>query len=273
MRYETIKELSDEEFKRATGVEPSSFQTMVEVVEKGLRKFGRPRKLSDQDQVLLTLMYWREYRTEFHIGLTYQVSESTVCRTIQKIENLLIKSKQFHLPGKKELQSGEASIEIVLLDATEQAIERPKKKQRKHYSGKKRRHTQKAQVVANLKSKQIMATAFSKGSTHDFQLFKTSRSLPLATTQIIADSGYQGLVKVHENSEIPTKKSKLHPLTAAQKAANRALSRQRILIENILRRLKVFRILSQRYRNRRKRFGLRFNLIAAIYNLELKTTA
>ena len=72
-------------------------------------------------------MYWREYRTEFHIGLSYGVSESTVCRTIQKIENVLIKSKQFHLPGKKVLQPSDTMIETVLVDATEQPIERPKK--------------------------------------------------------------------------------------------------------------------------------------------------
>ena len=72
-------------------------------------------------------MYWREYRTEFHIGLTYGVSEATVCRTIQKIENVLIKSKQFHLPGKKALQSSDTVFEIVLIDATEQPIERPQK--------------------------------------------------------------------------------------------------------------------------------------------------
>lgn len=127
MRYEKVKGLSEEEFKRATGVEPRTFEIMIEVAEKGLRKFGRPTTLNQADQLLLTLMYWREYRTEFHIGLTYGVSESTVCRTIRKIEQVLIKSKQFHLPGKKALQAGEASIEIVLLDATEQPIERPKK--------------------------------------------------------------------------------------------------------------------------------------------------
>jgi transposase len=77
---------------------------------------------------------------------------------------------------------------------------------------------------------------------------------------------------LHSNSQTPAKKSKLHPLSQEQKASNRALSRKRILIENIIRRLKIFRILSERYRNRRKRFGLRFNLIAAICNMELKTT-
>ena len=90
MKYETVEKLTDEEFKRATGVQRSTFQKMVDVVEQGLRKFGRPPKLSRADQILLTLMYWREYRTEFHIGLAYGVSESAVCRTIRKIEDVLI---------------------------------------------------------------------------------------------------------------------------------------------------------------------------------------
>jgi hypothetical protein len=127
MRYESVQTLSDEDFKRSTGVQRSTFEQMLEVVETGLRNFGRPTKLNRADQLLMTLMYWREYRTEFHIGLTYGVSESTVCRTIKKVENVLIQSQQFHLPGKKALQPSETVIEIVLVDATEQPIERPKK--------------------------------------------------------------------------------------------------------------------------------------------------
>ena len=80
------------------------------------------------------------------------------------------------------------------------------------------------------------------------------------------------MLALHPNSQIPVKKSKLHPLSQEQKASHSKLSRKRILIENIIRKLKIFRILSERYRNRRKRFSLRFNLIAAIYNMELKTT-
>ena len=127
MKYETIQTLKDEEFKRSTGVHHSTFEKMLKVVEAGLRDFGRPPKLSRADQLLMTLMYWREYRTEFHIGLSYAVSESTVCRTIRKVEDALIKSEQFHLPGKKVLQSSDTVIEIVLVDASEQPIERPKK--------------------------------------------------------------------------------------------------------------------------------------------------
>jgi hypothetical protein len=127
MRYETVKQLKDEDFKRLTGVSRAMFEQMVKVVKAGLRDFGRKPKLSREDQLLLTLMYWREYRTEFHIGVTYEVSEATVCRTIQKIENVLMQSGEFRLPGRKALQPSDTVIEVVLIDATEQPIERPKK--------------------------------------------------------------------------------------------------------------------------------------------------
>jgi hypothetical protein len=70
MKYETVQALKDEDFKRSTGVQRGAFEKMLEVVTTGLRDFGRPTKLSRSDQLVLTLMYWREYRTEFHIGLT-----------------------------------------------------------------------------------------------------------------------------------------------------------------------------------------------------------
>ena len=92
MRYETIEQLKDTDFKRLTGVKRETFGLMLQVVEKGLREFGRPTKLSRADQLLMTLMYWREYRTEFHIAQSYGISEATVCRTIQKVENALLRS-------------------------------------------------------------------------------------------------------------------------------------------------------------------------------------
>jgi len=117
----------------------------------------------------------------------------------------------------------------------------------------------------------ILATAFAPGKVHDFALFKNSGVEFPEKTRCLADSGYQGIQKRHENSQTPKKKSKHHPLTKEEKALNRELSRQRILVEHVIGRLKVFRLLSERYRNRRKRFGLRFNLIAALYNLEYAT--
>jgi len=124
-------------------------------------------------------------------------------------------------------------------------------------------------LIANQKTAEIVATAFSYGSKHDFQLFKDDHLDMAEHIQILADAAYQGLAELHENCQTPFKKSKYHPLTKKEQQKNRALARKRILIEHIFRKLKVFRILSERYRNRRKRFALRFNLIAAIYNLAL----
>jgi len=127
MRYETIKHLKDTDFKRLTGVQRETFEKMLEVVGKGLRNYGRPPKMSRADQLLMTLMYWREYRTEFHIAQSYGISEATVCRTILKVEGALVRSGKFHLPGKKALQPSNTVFEVVLVDASEQPIERPKK--------------------------------------------------------------------------------------------------------------------------------------------------
>jgi len=125
-------------------------------------------------------------------------------------------------------------------------------------------------VIIHQQSRQIIATAFANGSTHDFRLFKESKTVMAAQVLCLADAGYQGLTELHANSRTPKKKSKHHPLTSEQKAVNRELARQRIFVEHVIRKVKIFRILSERYRNRRKRFGLRFNLIASLYNLDLQ---
>jgi hypothetical protein len=127
MRYEDIKEWKDTDFKRLTGVKHETFKKMLVVLERELPNFGRPSKMSRADQLLMTLMYWREYRTQFHIAGSYGISEATVCRTINKVEDALVRSGEFRLPGKKVLQPSDTIIEVVLLDVSEQPIERPKK--------------------------------------------------------------------------------------------------------------------------------------------------
>jgi len=87
--------------------------------------------------------------------------------------------------------------------------------------------------------------------------------------KIYADSGFQGLLDFHKNSEIPKKNTKNNPLTDEDKANNRRISKERIFIENVNACLKVFKILANKYRNRRKRFGLRISLICGIYNFQL----
>ena len=124
MKNENVCVLSDTDFKRAVGVQRDIFNVMLEEIEKNIRNFGRPPKLSRADQLL---MYWREYRTEFHIGVSYGISEASVCRTIKKIEDALIKSEIFHLSGRKSM-SCRSDLKTVLIDASEQPVERPKKR-------------------------------------------------------------------------------------------------------------------------------------------------
>jgi hypothetical protein len=133
MRWKEVQHKKKADFKRLVGVTPVVFREMVkEVKRKSKRKRqkkkqGRPFKMSEEDRVLLTLMYWREYRTMFHIGHAYNMSEAAVCRTIQHIENILSKSNKFKLPGKKQLTKSNQEYEVIIVDATESPIERPKK--------------------------------------------------------------------------------------------------------------------------------------------------
>jgi len=116
---------------------------------------------------------------------------------------------------------------------------------------------------------EIIAMAQSKGKTHDFKLYKDEFGHAIAEyIKLMGDSGFQGILDFHKNSETPKKKSKKQPLTAEEKANNKRISQERIFIENVHACLKVFKILANRYRNRRKRFGLRMALICGIYNFQ-----
>lgn len=143
------------------------------------------------------------------------------------------------------------------------------KKQSSFYSGKKKRHTIKAQLIIHYDSLQILSTAFCKGKVHDFQLFKKYRKKLKEHVFLLVDKGYQGLKRLNIPYLMPFKASKKRPLILLQKWFNVEISRRRIRVEHVIGKLKRFKILAERYRNRRKRMGLRFNLIAAIYNIEL----
>jgi hypothetical protein len=131
MSYEQVKDLSPAEFKRLCGVRPETFREMVEAVSSRLSKrrrvSGRPPKLPVEDQVLMTLEYWREYRTFFHISKSWGLHESSVWRIIRRVEDILTKCRDFKLPGKKVLQPSDHEIEFIVVDVAETPVERPKK--------------------------------------------------------------------------------------------------------------------------------------------------
>jgi hypothetical protein len=135
MFWKNIKRYEKAEFKRLTGVELGTFKVMAKEVRKHDKKIvsqkgnnrSRPFHLSTEDQLLMMLMYYREYRTQFHIGETYSLHESNVGKGIRRVENILKRCKRFQLPGKQKLSGTSHTYEVVLIDATESPIERPKK--------------------------------------------------------------------------------------------------------------------------------------------------
>jgi hypothetical protein len=131
MKLDNLEKASDSQFRRITGVKRKTFEKMVEILQAAevvqKAKGGRPNKLSMPTRLLMTLEYIREYRTYAHIGMSYGLGESNAFAAIRWIENILIQSKEFRLPGKKTLSRNENQYEVILIDATESPIERPKK--------------------------------------------------------------------------------------------------------------------------------------------------
>ena len=225
MKYEKIAEYSNTKFQRITRVKRVTFDKMVEIPQKGYaekhRRRGRTPKLSIED-------------------------------LIKRVEDTLIRDGTFSLPGRKAPLKSDAKYEVILVDATESPIElNDQKKQKRYYSGKKKRHTLKTQLLVSLQTGEIIALAFSNGKRHDFQLFKDAHVHVKAETVLEADTGYQGLALIHASSLLTKKRSKNHPLSKQEHKF-----------------VKRFRILSERYRNRRNRFALRFSLTAGICNFD-----
>jgi hypothetical protein len=130
-KSEAVEVLSSAAFRRLTGVQKKTFETMKRLLEteEQTRKArgGKPNKLCVGDRLLMALEYLREYRTYFHLGQSYGISESACYRNCRWVEDTLIKSNIFHLPGKKALYETSAE-ESVLIDVTESPVERPKKR-------------------------------------------------------------------------------------------------------------------------------------------------
>jgi hypothetical protein len=135
MRYETVKDLKPEQFRRLTGVKHETFLLMVSVLEEAAAKRkaaqryrgGKKPKLTLADQLLMTLEYLREYRTQFHISKSYGIEETRCGRIIRQVEDTLMKSRKFTLPGRKALLESNIEYQVVVVDATETPIERPQK--------------------------------------------------------------------------------------------------------------------------------------------------
>ena len=125
-------------------------------------------------------------------------------------------------------------------------------------------------MVVEKATRRIICIHAAEGKRHDFRLLKDSRVRMASPIKTVLDSGYQGAQKIHANTLLPIKKPKGGKLTREQKRFNKTAAQQRIVNGNVIGSIQRFRMIAERYRNRRNRYGLRITLVAAIHNFEIE---
>jgi DDE superfamily endonuclease/Helix-turn-helix of DDE superfamily endonuclease len=260
-------------FLRLTGVKFLEFSELCERVkpawealERKKQCMGRSRCLQRlEDKVLALLLYYRTYFTHEFIGYLFELHNSNVCRLFKLLEPLMAKK----ITIKKDSTLTQEEVLKLLVDVTEHPICRPKcsKKRKKTYSGKKKKHTQKTELVMSGEGKILSVSHTHPGRKHDFRIRKEERPLHPSAEKYV-DLGYQGYQKRAANVILPFRRKRNQPLTPEQKQPNRQHASFRMKIEHKIRELKVFKILSDIYRNFGKKLHLRLNILAGIVNLK-----
>jgi hypothetical protein len=297
-KFHSITLRTDRQFKAFTGLSEEGFEKILEVFtpclesekrqrykrQKARRRRGpgggRKGPLSTPELKLFFLLYYRKNYPTFDIlGGLFDLSPSNAKANVSRLLPVLRKAEQrLHIlphrhlclpdqnrqePDTKNQQAPE-NKRIIIIDATERPCQRPRhaRKQRRDYSGKKRRHTLKNTMMTDGARGLCVVGLTAPGSQHDFSLLKTEvdpEQPGLSSVEAVVDLGYQGIVDhspAFENIQIPHKKprkTKSHPnpcLTPQQKKDNRSVGRSRIAVEHLIGDLKAFRILSDRFRNR-----------------------
>jgi hypothetical protein len=270
-------------FRQLTGLTPAAFDRLLAELEPRhehaelRRKTRRPRlrrpgagpkhKLALADRLLMLLIYYRTYTTHAFLGFLFGIDDPAVGRNINPLQPLL--AGVFRIPERKiALEPDE--IRELFFDATERAIPRPSRRQKRFYSGKKRRHTVKHQVVVVRKRKRrgqrrrvriVAVSAMFPGATHDKRVYDRTRVVVPPGVLRTGDTAYLGT-----GLDTPTRRPRNGRLTARQKARNRGVSRRRIVVEHGIGKMKVWRIAAERYRNPRRSHTLMMKNIAGLHN-------
>jgi hypothetical protein len=262
--------ISKRQFRTLTGVDADTFQQLVdclrphwqERVVASKNRSGRPWGVGGlEDHLLVLLILYRCAITQDFMACLYQTDKSTISRSLRRIEVLAARV----LGVKRTIRVSRQEAEALIIDCTEQPIQRPSRKQRCWYSGKKKRHTIKTEIIITENGRIVSISKPAPGRVHDLEIRRRGPPLP-TSSQIYADSGYQGLQEYHSAIDIPYKKSKNKPLTTEERDYNHALSSFRVRVEHSIGRLKFFRILSERYRYRRNRYACKISIVAGIIN-------
>ncbi len=243
---------------------------------------GRPFKLDIKNRFLMLLVYYRLYITYTLAGFLFDLDQSSICRDIQKIEGLVreclpIPQKIYKIT--KRLQTPEEVEKyfpgfLAFIDSTEQQIPRPKDKRKRkaYYSGKKKKHTIKIQLMVNNSGILIHKTNHKKGRRHDYDIYK--RNHPVSPKEVVNvfDLGYLGIEKDYPEqlSSIPLRKKRNLELSQEEeKEYNKSHSKKRIVIEHTICRLKKYRILAEVFRNRLKKYNKVSDIVAGLINYRI----
>ncbi|MCP4972053.1 MAG: transposase [Arcobacter sp.] len=268
-------------FRAVTGLSIEKFnqlyKELVPLYEKSelkrLRKLKRQRKIGGgrkkelllEDQLMMLLMYYRLYISQEFLGILFSLHNCNVSRQINYLHPLL--AKIFKIPTRKiqlrEVELTEDKLLEFFVDATEQQIQRPKKSQKLYYSGKKKKHTLKNQIVVDRKGKIYSVTKSTNGKKHDKKLFDETKLYSTKQVELTGDLGYHGISQMN----LPHKKPKGKELTKEQKQFNKMLSSRRIKVEHSFGKMKIYQILSQRFRNPLSKHSIIFKNIAGLHNL------
>lgn len=303
--YEALKD-TPARFLRLVGLKPSQFEKVVEFVrqeqdrrrhqrieQRGphARRLGQGNKPrhSLEDRLMMVLFYHRQYWTLETIGTAFGLDSSTVGKLIKAFRDLviavlpepdhLLQRLEEELEAIEQVPGTEPPCQLdLLVDATEQAIQRPEKEpmHRVHYSGKKKRHTRKTQIATTTTGLILHASKSTEGRCHDYRLFKEDNMLaqihPLAQrfkrVCVWGDSGYQGMAKDFLDLQVRLSRraTRGHPLDEADKTHNKVVGRVRVGVEHVLSRVKKYRILDHRFRNRPSTYDACFLLVAGLVN-------
>lgn len=261
-------------FHRLTGVKLEEFQVICsrvkprwqEKIESQKKCHGRRSALNSlEDKLLALFIYYRTYITHEFIGYLFGLHNANISRLFKKLEPIVARK----IAIKKDRSLTQEEVIKILADVTEQPIQRPQKKHKRKqtYSGKKKRHTRKVELIMQDNGKILSISHSHPGRKHDFRIRKEEKPFPQKSEKYV-DLGYQGLQKLTSQVVLPFKRKKNTSLTKEQKAHNRYQASFRMKVEHKIREIKIFKIMSDVYRNFQKKHHLRFNIIAGIVNLK-----
>lgn len=284
----TVKEFDDIYDKEITKRYDKHEKQRLSTKRKGIRErragAGRHFKLDIKDRFLMLLVYYRLYITYTLAGFLFDLDQSNICRDIQKIESLV--RKCVPIPQKiykitKRLRTTQEIEQyfpgsLSFIDCTEQQIPRPKYKERRkmYYSGKKKRHTVKTQLMVNNSGIIVHKASHKKGHRHDYNIYKKNH--PVTPNQVINvfDLGYLGVEKdfPEQRLSLPYRKKRKQEISIEQKEYNKSHSKRRIVIEHTICRLKKYKILADIFRNRLRKYNKVSDIVSGLINYRITSS-